>query len=84
MTLTAMNPNFFFDFEKKKSDVMAKLIDFKGYWFVPVGEIDTGILQDIIHAQVFWNPAFADDLTLKRIVSEMDKDVKYKELLSNS
>jgi hypothetical protein len=84
MTLTAMNLNFFFDFEKKKSDVMAKLVDFKGYWFVPVGEIKTGILQDIIHAQAFWNPAYADDLTLKQIVSEMDKDVKYKTLHGDS
>lgn len=63
---------------------MAKLVDFKGYWFVPVGEIKTGILQDIIHAQAFWNPAYADDLTLKQIVSEMDKDVKYKTLHGDS
>jgi hypothetical protein len=84
MTLTAMNPNFFFDFEKKKIDVRTKLVDFKGYWFVPVGEINTGILQDIIHAQVFWDTAFADDLTLQQIVSEMDKNVNYKKLHGDS
>jgi hypothetical protein len=75
MTLTAMNPNFFFDFDKKKRDVRTKLDDFKGYWFVPVVATDTGVLQDIIHAQVFWDSGFAEDsATIKQIVSRMDED----------
>ena len=53
MTLTAMNSNFFFDFGDTKDAVRQKLANFKGYWFVPVVAKDTGILQDIIHAQVF-------------------------------
>jgi uncharacterized integral membrane protein len=74
MALTAMNPNFFFDFEKNKNYVKEKLVTFKGYWFVPVGEVDTGILQDIIHAQVFWaDEPFKDGtITLKDMVSQMD------------
>jgi hypothetical protein len=80
MTLTGMNPNFFFDFSSKKDDVAKKLTQFKGYWFVPVGDKDTGILQDIIHAQVFWVSTFKPDSTLKEIVTEMDKDDKLKKL----
>lgn len=58
MTLIAMNSEFFFDFEDTKEAVRKKLVNFfKGYWFVPVVEKDTGILQDIIHAQVFGTPA---------------------------
>jgi hypothetical protein len=83
MTLTAMNPNFFFDFDKKKSYVKEKLADFRGYWFVPVVANDTGILQDIIHAQVFWDTGFAtEDATIKQIVSQMDehKDKSFAKL----
>jgi hypothetical protein len=73
MALTAMNPNFFFDVENNKKDVKEKLAKFKGYWFVPVGEVNTGILQDIIHAQIFWSDKpFEDGDKLKDIISQMD------------
>ena len=80
MTLTAMNQNFFFDFEKTKKDVADKLVEFKGYWFVPVLEKDTGVLQDIIHAQVFWASTYDDALTIKELVSKMDTDAKLRKL----
>ena len=57
---------------------MKKLVKFIGYWFVPVVEKETGILQDIIHAQIFWDPSFVGDL--KEIVSKMDKDASLKKL----
>ena len=80
MTLTALNPNFIFDFQKTKKAVAHQLAKFKGYWFVPVVEEDTGILQDIIHAQVFWASTFDDALTLKELVSKMDEEKELKKL----
>lgn len=75
MALTAMNQNFFFDYEKTKKEVKDQLVKFKGYWFVPVVAEDTGILQDIIHAQIFWDTGYAkDDMTIRQIVSQMDED----------
>ena len=78
MTLTAMNSNFIFNFEDPKEQVKEKLDldEFKGYWFVPVVDKATGILNDIIHARVFWDITFKDKpdvKTLKDVVSEMDK-----------
>jgi hypothetical protein len=87
MPLTAMNQQFFFHYEDQKETVREKLARFKGYWFVPVVEKDTGILKDIIHAQVFWDSDFAKDAqnlkvkgapTLKEMVAIMDQDESYK------
>jgi hypothetical protein len=80
MTLTAMNPNFIFDFGKTKKAVTHQLAKLKGYWFVPVVEEETGIVQDIIHAQVFWLSTFDDALTIKEIVSKMDEDKELRKL----
>lgn len=81
MALTAMNPNFIFSFDASPSYVRKKLADFKGYWFVPVVTKDTGILEDIIHAQVFWNPEFAKEAKdLKEFVSKMDEVASSKKL----
>jgi hypothetical protein len=87
MPLTAMNPQFFFHYEDQKETVREKLAKFKGYWFVPVVEKNVGTLQDIIHAQVFWDRDFAKDAqnlkvkgspTLKEMVLLMDQDIAYK------
>ena len=74
MTLTALNQNFIFDLEKNKDAVKELLSKFKGYWFVPVVDKETGILKDIIHAQVFWDPDFKGEWTLKEIVAKMDEN----------
>ena len=79
MTLTAMNSNFIFNSESKKSDVKTKLDECEGFWFVPVVDKSTGVLDDIIHAQVFWDSAFMKPETpIKDIVSEMDKSALKK------
>jgi len=80
MTLTAMNPKFVFHFDAIKGDVKKKLDEYKGYWFVPVVDEVTGVLKDIIHAQVFWDATFNDTDNLKVIVSEMDKRDPFKKL----
>jgi hypothetical protein len=75
MTLTAMNSNFIFDLGETRGDVSDLLAKFKGYWFVPVMEKDTGVLRDIIHAQVFWDPdpLLGDDkTTLQDLTAIMD------------
>ncbi|MGZ3940127.1 MAG: hypothetical protein ACXVBK_15255 [Flavisolibacter sp.] len=73
MTLTAMNSNFIFNIENKKSDVITKLKDCEGFWFVPVVNKISGVLEDIIHAQVFWDSAFmTPDTKIEDIIKEMD------------
>lgn len=84
MTLTAMNRNFIFDVGAKSEDITNKLKDtFRGYWFVPVVEKDTGILKDIIHAQAFWNPELKGK-SLEEMVAEMDKNENLKKLHGES
>jgi NADH:ubiquinone oxidoreductase subunit 3 (subunit A) len=80
MTLTALNPNFLFHFDDNKGQVITKLEDYKGYWFVPVVDKMTAVLKDIIHARVFWAPTFDDATTLEQIVSEIDKKAESKKL----
>jgi hypothetical protein len=84
MNLTAMNANFIFDFGNTKKEVKDLLAKFKGYWFVPVVEKDSGVLQDVVHAQVFWDPGFDDDLTLQDIVAKMDEQEATKKLHGES
>jgi len=86
MTLTAMNSNFIFDFESTKKNVTDGLEKFKGYWFVPVVNKNTGVLDDIIHARVFWDISFWEiafkdkgkdkgyaEILIEELVPEMDK-----------
>ncbi len=81
MTLTALNSNFMFNFISKKTEVQKKLEDFKGFWFVPVINSKSGVLEDVIHAQVFWNNAFKDDqITIQDMVEKMDSDKSLKKL----
>jgi predicted transcriptional regulator len=81
ITLTAMNPNFIFYADSTKINVKQKLDEYKGYWFVPVVDKITGVLEDIIHAQVFWDAAFKEDKTsVKDIITEMDKTEPFKKL----
>jgi hypothetical protein len=78
MILTAMNSNFMFNLGDDKNKVKAMLDkdEYRGYWFVPIVDEKTGNLQDIIHAQVFWDTGFMkdkDNPVIKDIISKMDK-----------
>lgn len=84
MALTAMNPNFYFYPDTMTSEVADKLKKaFRGYWFVPMVEKDKGTLKDVIHAQVFWDPAFAGK-TLNDLIAAMDDDEDLKKLHGQS
>jgi hypothetical protein len=86
MNLTSMNPSFLFDSQTEKHVVTENLTkSFKGYWFVPVRDKDTGVLKDIIHAKVFWDPGFMKpDTKLEALVTEMDKHADLKKLHGDS
>ncbi len=79
LTLTAMNSDFMFNPASTKSDVITKLPQHIGYWWVPVlDQGGKGILEDIIHAQVFWNTTFQDNDPISKIISDIDTDPKLK------
>lgn len=75
MILTAMNSNFIFTVDDTKEKVLNKLKEFKGYWFVPIVD-NSGVLQDIIHAQVFWEKELIKNNVLKEIINELSKDTE--------
>jgi uncharacterized membrane protein YsdA (DUF1294 family) len=84
MALTAMNPNFVFSLEGPTEAAIGKLKKvFRGYWFVPVVEKDTGILKDVIHAQVFWDPKTSGK-AFKDLIADMDKDPDLKMMHGDS
>jgi len=73
LTLTAMNTDFIFNLDAKKSDVMDGLKDHVDYWFVPVLDAaGNGTLQDVIHSRVFWEPTIADASPLSKIMGDLD------------
>jgi predicted transcriptional regulator/uncharacterized membrane protein YsdA (DUF1294 family) len=78
MTLTAVNSNFIFHPEDTKAVVKNRLANFKGYWFVPVVDEITGKLEEIIHAQVFWDTDFGEKLKLTEVIALMDTDAMDK------
>lgn len=79
LAFTAMNKEFMFNpnaIKKNVADGLAKYVD---YWWVPVlDQAGKGILDDVIHARVFWDAAFTDDEPISRIVSSIDTDPKLK------
>lgn len=85
ITLTAMNTNFLFTLESTYSDVISKLKEKVGYWFVPVinaeeGDLN-GVLKDVIHARAFWsNESVLKDKSIKDIIDYMDNDKDLKKL----
>lgn len=52
--LTAMNPSFMFYSSHTLNQLIEKLEKHVGYWFVAIINADTGILEDIVSSQVFW------------------------------
>jgi hypothetical protein len=79
LPLTAMNKEFMFNPTAFKKEVTGKLANYVDYWWVPVlDQAGKGILEDIIHARVFWDPAFTDTDPISKIVSSIDTDPKLK------
>lgn len=72
INLTAMNTSFLFDLDKTFNDVNIELENNVGYWFVPVIDKKDGVLQDVIHSQIFWRKEFTDTESLKDIIAGMD------------
>lgn len=84
LTLTVMNNEFMFPPDAAKKTIADRLRDNANYWFVP--ELDgtqRGILQDVIHARVFWDDRFADDMKLSAILAQIDRDGRLEDLRSH-
>ena len=76
-SLTAMNKDFMFNPTSIKKNVIDGLTKNVDYWWVPVlDQGGKGILEDIIHARVFWDTAFKDNDPISKIVSDIDTNSK--------
>lgn len=76
-SLTAMNKAFMFDPAASKKNVVDGLVKNVNYWWVPVlDQGGKGVLEDIIHARVFWDPAFQDNDQISKIVADIDTQPK--------
>jgi predicted transcriptional regulator len=59
LALTTMNKDFMFQQDATTEEVAASLSDHPDYWWVPVMDNEgKGILEDLVHARVFWNDTF--------------------------
>lgn len=73
LALTAMNKEFMFHPNTAKKDVIDKLKNYPDYWWVPVLDAGgRGILEDIIHARVFWDDDFTSDKKISEIRSAIE------------
>ncbi len=83
LTLTVMNKDFMFNFDSKKDEVLKKLnaSQYIDYWWVPVcDQGGKGILEDIIHARVFWDTRFQGSQTISEIISGIEAIPELKTL----
>jgi hypothetical protein len=81
LSLTAMNREFMFQLNKKKSDVIAGLDKNKDYTFVPILDSSgSGALVDVIHSRVFWDGRFAGDEEISAIIQKLDSEANLKDL----
>ncbi len=73
LPLTAMNSDFKFDSNATRKEVLDKLAKHVDYWWVPVLDKNgKGILEDVVHARVFWSTAFQDGDAIAKILSDLD------------
>jgi hypothetical protein len=73
LTIAAMNKEFMFNPDSTKKEVVEKLTNYIDYWWVPVLDKDgKGILEDIIHARVFWDTTFTENDPISKIVVDID------------
>jgi len=87
LALTAMNKEFMFYPSNTKQEVIAKLKlpQYTGYWWVPVfDQGKKGILEDVVHARVFWDTSFQDNDPISKITADIDKSQDLRVLHSTS
>lgn len=80
LALTAINKDFVFRSDAKKSDVAMGLDAHPDYWWVPVLDKDgNGTLADVIHARVLLDGRFDPEEKLSDIASKLDSDPAFKD-----
>lgn len=80
LALTIMNKGFTFTLEQKVEEVKVALEKHPDYWWVPVlDNEEKAVLQDVIHARVFWHPKFDGVTLLSKVLEDISKEVKHKE-----
>jgi len=73
ISLTAMNKEFMFNPNTAKKTITAGLEKYVDYWWVPVLDQEgKGILEDVVHARVFWDPQFNVDDKVANIIQRVD------------
>ncbi len=73
LPLTAMNSDFLFDSSSMRKDVLEGLARHVDYWWVPVLDKNgKGVLEDVVHARVFWAPAFQDGDSIAKVLADLD------------
>jgi len=79
LALTAFDKDFIFNPDATKKDVIDRLNKNNDYWWVPVvDQGGKGILEDIIHARVFWDDAFTGAEPISKIVTDIDTKTDLK------
>jgi hypothetical protein len=80
LPLTPLNRNFEFLESAMRKDVLPKLDENPGYWWVPVMEGDK--VKDVLHARAFWagGPGSTENDTIADITSKLDKDATLSKL----
>lgn len=71
LPLSTLNKEFEFDEKTTKREILGKLNDKRGYWWVPVLE-DGKKVKDVVHARVFWDTAFKPEETVSDISKKLD------------
>lgn len=85
LTLATMNKEFMFYPDSKKAAVLKELnlAKYNDYWWVPVFDRGKkGVLEDVIHARVFWEAKIKDDnkiATISDITSAIDNKPELKD-----
>jgi len=82
LALTAMNTEFMFKTTATKQEIITALTQYVDYWWVPVLDKDgKGILEDLVHARVFWDPAIVATDSVAKIMSDIDTTPSLKTAL---
>lgn len=83
LALTTMNKDFMFKRETSSKDIATALEQHADYWWVPVLDNEgNGILEDVIHARVFWRQSspLAEGSPLSSLLEEISKDESLSKL----
>jgi hypothetical protein len=64
-----------------KKDVVDGLSQHPDFWWVPVLDKEgKGVLEDIVHARVFWAATIADTDPISKILSDLNKSPALKDM----